>query len=166
MPLRALRSWLLAGWLLSLGGCASSEEGHGHEHGGHEHASHEHEGSHLEEAVHALQARMKADHGRVHEELDHAAADQKAWEAKRPGDPALAEHRQVLVGLKGVLERQHAIGHDVEDLHTELERGGGDAAKQEARLKALDARHTESMGDLAKLHDEHERLAHQLDGAK
>ncbi len=160
MPLRSLRSWLLAGWLLSLGGCAS-DEGHRHD-GAHAHA----EESPLHDAMHALQARMKADHGRVHDELDHAAADQKAWEAKRPDDPALAEHRQVLVGLKGVLERQHAIGHDVEALHTEVERGGGDAAKHDARLTSLDAAHAETMSDFAKLHEEHERLARLLDGAK
>jgi len=133
VPLRSVRSWLLAGWLLSLGGCAS-EEGHRHD-GAHERD----EESPLHDAMHALQARMKADHGRIHEELDHARADQKTWEAKRPGEPALAEHRQVLVGLGAVLERQHAIGHDVEALHTEVERGGGDAAKHAARLKALEA---------------------------
>lgn len=161
MPLRALRSWLLAGWLLSLGGCASPEEGHEHGGHGHAHGDHEHEGAPLEEAVHALQARMKADHGRVHAELDQARADQETWAAKRPDDPALAEHRQVLVGLKGLLERQHAIAHDVEALHAELERGGGDAAT----LKALEGRHAESMSDLTKLHDERERLARQLEGA-
>lgn len=48
MRLRSLRSWLLAGWLLSLGGCASSEEGHRHD-GAHEHD----EESPLHDAMHA-----------------------------------------------------------------------------------------------------------------
>lgn len=173
--------WVLSLWLLTSSGCASHEEHshEGHSHEGHAHEGHAHEGGQGEGAggekakhadVGALQARMRTDHAKVHEELEHAEADRSAWASEherekgtapdKTFDGLMAEHRQVIVGLKSILDRQHKVGHDVKHLDDDqLE-----AKAHEARLKELEKAHDETMSDFAKLHEEHERIEHALEG--